>query len=117
MQVGPKPNGTGAVNNTRIEDMLFDNFSGTELDTPYVEGSCVTDPCWYAVTNATGKEIVIFDLYPNTTSNIVAKRISGIKPLDHAQPAVICDPTTVSSDVGFVCQNGLYVATEIGYTR
>jgi hypothetical protein len=33
---------------------------------PYVEGSCVTDPCWYAVANATGKEVVIFDLYPET---------------------------------------------------
>lgn len=60
----------------------------------YVEGSCVTDPCWYvqhnyascphdssgsengcthamyprryAVTNATGKEVAIFDLYPDT---------------------------------------------------
>ncbi|CAE6425032.1 unnamed protein product [Rhizoctonia solani] len=115
--VGPKPNGTGAINNTRIEDMLFDNFSGTQLDTPYVEGSCVTDPCWYAVTNTTGKEVVVFDLYPNTTSNIVAKRISGIQPVDHAKPAVMCNPTTVSSDVGFVCQNGPYVATKVGYTR
>lgn len=25
-----------------------------------------SDPCWYYVANATGKEIIIFDLYPNT---------------------------------------------------
>lgn len=33
---------------------------------PFVEGSCVTDPCWYSVPGATGKEVIIFDLYPNT---------------------------------------------------
>ncbi|CAE7198300.1 unnamed protein product [Rhizoctonia solani] len=111
------PPTTGSSNNTHIEDMLFQNFSGTQLDTPYVEGSCVTDPCWYAVANATGKEIVIFDLYPNTTSNVVAKNISGIKPVDHAEPAVMCDPTTISNDVGFACQNGPFVPTKVGYTR
>ncbi|ELU45335.1 glycoside hydrolase family 28 protein [Rhizoctonia solani AG-1 IA] len=114
--LGPKPS-TGAVNNTHIEDMLFDNFSGSQLDTPYVEGSCVSDPCWYAVANATGKEIAIFDLYPNTTSNILARHISGIKPVNGAQPAVMCDPATVDNDVGFVCQDGAFVPTKVGYTR
>ncbi|CAE6467303.1 unnamed protein product, partial [Rhizoctonia solani] len=109
--LGPKPS-TGAVNNTHIEDMLFDNFSGSQLDTPYVEGSCVSDPCWYAVANATGKEIAIFDLYPNTTSNILARHISGIKPVNGAQPAVMCDPATVDNDVGFVCQDGAFVPTK-----
>lgn len=32
----------------------------------YFEGSCVSDPCWYAVPNATGREVIIFDLYPDT---------------------------------------------------
>ncbi|EUC66233.1 glycoside hydrolase family 28 protein [Rhizoctonia solani AG-3 Rhs1AP] len=111
------PPTTGSPNNTHIEGMLFENFSGTQLDTPYLEGSCVTDPCWYAVANTTGKEIVIFDLYPNTTANVVVKNISGIKPVDHAEPAVMCDPTTISNDVGFVCQNGPFVPTAVGYTR
>ncbi|CUA67839.1 hypothetical protein RSOLAG22IIIB_03269 [Rhizoctonia solani] len=105
---------TGGINNTHIENMLFQNFSGTQLDTPYVEGSCITDPCWYAVANATGNEIVIFDLYPNTTSNIIVKDISGIKPVDNAEPAVMCDPTAISKDVGFVCHNGPYVPTVAG---
>ncbi|KAH7343202.1 pectin lyase fold/virulence factor [Rhizoctonia solani] len=107
----------GSRNNTHIEDMLFENFSGTQLDTPYVEGSCVTDPCWYAVANTTGKEIVIFDLYPNTTSNIVAKNISGIKPVNDVKPDIMCDPTTISNDVGFVCHDGPFVATEAGDSR
>lgn len=112
--------------------MLFDNFSGTQLEwvlfslhgtlissdsmrsTPFVEGTCLGDPCWYAVSGATGKEIAILDLYPNTTSNLVAKRISAIKPVDGAQPAVMCDPTVATQDVGFVCQNGAFVATEAG---
>ncbi|KDN49278.1 hypothetical protein RSAG8_01980, partial [Rhizoctonia solani AG-8 WAC10335] len=77
--LGPKPDlGT---NNVHIEDMLFDSFNGTQLDTPYVEGTCISDPCWYTIANATGKEIAIFDLYPNTTRNIIAKDISGIQPV------------------------------------
>ena len=75
----------------------------------------MTDPCWYAVANSTGKEIAIFDLYPNTTSNIVAKHISGIRPVNGAKQAVMCDPKTVDNDVGFVCQNGAYKATPAGY--
>ncbi|CCO27515.1 hypothetical protein BN14_01495 [Rhizoctonia solani AG-1 IB] len=114
--LGPKPPAS-TVNNTHIEDMLFDSFSGTQLDTPYVEGTCVSNPCWYAVANATGKEIAIFDLYPNTTTNIVARNISGIKPVDGAEPLVLCDPTTVDNDVGFVCQDGPFVPTTVGYTR
>ncbi|KAG6847707.1 hypothetical protein H0H93_006412, partial [Arthromyces matolae] len=63
---GPKPNST-TVNNTHVEDFLFQNFVGTINDDPnYFEGSCVSDPCWYYVANATGREVVIFDLYPNT---------------------------------------------------
>ncbi|KAH7096853.1 pectin lyase-like protein [Auriculariales sp. MPI-PUGE-AT-0066] len=112
--LGPKPV-TSSPNNTHIEDMLFDNFSGLQLDTPYVEGSCVSDPCWYAVANATGKEIAIFDLYTNTTTNIVARHISGIRPSDGAKQAVMCDPETIYNDVGFVCQNGAFVQTPVGY--
>ena len=31
----------------------------------------MTDPCWYAVPGATGKEVAIFDLYPNTGETAV----------------------------------------------
>ncbi|KAJ3556355.1 hypothetical protein NM688_g2075 [Phlebia brevispora] len=62
---GPKPNST-SLNNTHVEDFLFDGFTGTIEDKPFVEGSCVTDPCWYAVPGATGKEVIILDLYPGT---------------------------------------------------
>ncbi|KAG6818284.1 hypothetical protein H0H93_006287 [Arthromyces matolae] len=66
MPTGPKPNST-TVNNTHVEDFLFQNFVGTINDDPnYFEGSCVSDPCWYYVANATGREVVIFDLYPDT---------------------------------------------------
>ncbi|TFY70904.1 hypothetical protein EVG20_g2108 [Dentipellis fragilis] len=72
---GPKPNTTGNVNNTQVQDFLFQNFVGSIEDVPYVEGSCVSDPCWYAVANATGKEVAIFDLYPGSATNIIAKDI------------------------------------------
>ncbi|KAJ3862256.1 pectin lyase-like protein [Lentinula novae-zelandiae] len=109
---GPKPNST-TLNNTHIEDFLFENFVGTVRDVPYVEGSCVTDPCWYAVTNATGKEVIILDLYPNTTSNILAKDIFA-KTETGARVAAMCDPTTISNDVGFVCQDGPFIPTKAG---
>lgn len=111
-ETGPKPN-TMNPNNTHVEDFLFENFSGVIRDAPFVEGSCVTDPCWYAVPNATGKEVVIFDLYPDTTSNIRTKNISA-KTQTGAPVAVMCDPTTVTNDVGFKCQDGPFVPTASG---
>ncbi|KAI0095175.1 pectin lyase-like protein [Irpex rosettiformis] len=109
---GAPPNST-VTNNTHIEDFLFENFKGTIEDKPFVEGSCVTDPCWYAVPGATGKEVIIFDLYQNTATNIVAKNISA-ETETGAQVTVMCNTTTVSSDVGFKCWNGPYVPTKVG---
>ncbi|KAI0803239.1 pectin lyase fold/virulence factor [Irpex lacteus] len=109
---GSRPNST-VVNNTHVEDFLFRNFKGTIEDKPYVEGSCVTDPCWYAVPGATGKEVIIFDLYPNTATNIVAKDIFA-KTETGAQVAVMCNSTAVSNDVGFKCWDGPYIPTKAG---
>ncbi|KAJ3574359.1 hypothetical protein NP233_g1824 [Leucocoprinus birnbaumii] len=92
---GPRPNTTNP-NNTHVQDFSFENFSGIIRDTPFVEGSCVTDPCWYAVPNATGKEVIIFDLYPGTASNIRTQNISA-KTKTGAPVAVMCDPATVSA--------------------
>jgi hypothetical protein len=85
------------------------------LSSGRVEGSCVSDPCWYAVTNATGKEVVIFDLYPNsgvpslfartrppiwtdtcTATNILVKDLQA-KTLSGAPVAAMCNPSTVLS--------------------
>lgn len=111
-EVGTQPNSTSA-NSTHIEDMTFENFSGTIRDTPYVEGSCVTDPCWYYVPNATGKEVIILDLYPDTATNVVAKNISA-RTETGSVVAVMCDPTTVTNDVGFKCWDGAYIPTAAG---
>ncbi|KAK0209211.1 pectin lyase fold/virulence factor [Desarmillaria ectypa] len=110
--LGTQPNSTNA-NSTHIEDMTFQNFSGTIRDTPYVEGSCVTDPCWYHVANATGKEVIIFDLYPGTATNIVAKTIHATTQTGSIVD-VMCDPTTVTNDVGFKCRDGAYIPTTAG---
>ncbi|KAF7436008.1 hypothetical protein PC9H_002834 [Pleurotus ostreatus] len=111
--VGPKPNGTGTLNNTHIQDITFKNFAGTIRDKPYVEGSCVTDPCWYDVPGATGREVAIFDLYPDTAVNVVAQNIVA-KTQTGKPVSVMCDPATVENDVGFVCQNGRFVPTTAG---
>jgi len=110
--IGPKPN-TTSTNNTHIQDFLFQNFVGTIEDKPYVEGSCVSDPCWYAVPGATGKEVAILDLYPGTAQNIVAKDIFSVTETG-APVAVMCDPATVTSDVGFKCWDGKFIRTKAG---
>ncbi|KAL5534476.1 hypothetical protein ACEPAG_938 [Sanghuangporus baumii] len=112
--LGPAPN-VSSTNNTHIVDFLFENFSGTINDRAnYTEGSCISDPCWYAVPGATGKEVIIFDLYPNTTTNIVAKDIFARTESD-APVAVMCDPDTVTNDVGFVCHDGIFRPTKAGF--
>ncbi|EIN14757.1 hypothetical protein PUNSTDRAFT_154807 [Punctularia strigosozonata HHB-11173 SS5] len=110
---GPKPN-TTSPNNTHIEDFTFQGFAGSIRDTGYVEGSCVTDPCWYAVANATGHEVAIFDLYEGTASNVVAKDIFAYTETGDVGD-VMCDPTTISTDVGFKCWNGPFVRTAAGW--
>ncbi|KAF4604479.1 hypothetical protein EYR40_003253 [Pleurotus pulmonarius] len=116
LQVGPKPNGTGTLNNTHIQDITFKNFAGSIRDKPYVEGSCVSDPCWYDVPGATGREVAIFDLYPDTAVNVVAQNIVA-KTQTGRPVSVMCDPATVENDVGFVCQNGRFVPTRAGLVR
>ncbi|KIJ66606.1 glycoside hydrolase family 28 protein [Hydnomerulius pinastri MD-312] len=108
--VGPRPN-SSATNETLIQNFLFENFVGVINDTPgYVEGSCISDPCWYYVEGATGKEVVIFDLYPGTATNIVAKNLFA-RTLTGAPVAAMCNSSTITSDVGFVCWDGPYVPT------
>ncbi|KAK7051487.1 hypothetical protein VNI00_004461 [Paramarasmius palmivorus] len=107
--IGPKPNST-SVNNTNIQDFLFENFSGDLRDVPYVEGSCVSDPCWYDVPGATGKEVVIYDLYPETAKNIKVKNVK-VRTQTGAKVAAMCDPSTIDGDVGFKCWNGEFIPT------
>ncbi|KAG1717205.1 glycoside hydrolase family 28 protein [Suillus lakei] len=120
---GPRPN-SSSVNETHIENfysMASFHPSFCYLFTPnklpstpgYVEGSCITDPCWYYVSGATGKEVVIFDLYPGTATNIVAKSLVA-RTLTGAPVAVMCNSSTISSDVGFVCLDGPYIPTQAG---
>ncbi|KAF9528161.1 pectin lyase fold/virulence factor [Crepidotus variabilis] len=112
--VGPRPNNTGSTNNTHIQDFLFQNFSGIIQDVPYVEGSCVSDPCWYYVPGATGKEVAIFDLYPGTAINVVAKSISA-KTETGGAVTVMCNSTTITTDVGFKCWDGPFQVTKAGF--
>jgi len=62
------------------------------------------------VPGATGKEVVIFDLYPDTVTDIVAKELVA-NTLTSSPVAVMCNSSTVSSDVGFKCWDGAYILT------
>ncbi|KAJ8454667.1 hypothetical protein ONZ45_g19214 [Pleurotus djamor] len=113
--IGPKPNNTGEITNTRIEDFTFKNFAGTLKDRPvgYIEGSCISDPCWYDVEGATGRDVAIFDLYHDTAKNI---RVQNLLPKAQSglPVTVMCDPQAITTDVGFRCQNGLWIPTRAG---
>jgi hypothetical protein len=80
---------------------------------PYVEGSCITDPCWYAVDSATGKEVVILDLYPDTNSGILVEHVAATTQTG-SPVRVMCNSSAVSGDVGFECIGGLYKPTAKG---
>jgi len=110
---GPPPASSGG-NSTHIQDFLFQDFQGVIRDKPYVEGSCVTDPCWYYVANATGREVAIFDLYPDTAVNVVAKQIYA-KTQTGKEVDVMCNSTAISTDVGFKCWDGPFIRTAAGY--
>ncbi|KAH9932134.1 pectin lyase fold/virulence factor [Epithele typhae] len=110
--LGAPPN-TSSPNNTRIQDFVFKGFSGTINDTPgYVEGSCISDP--YAVEGATGKEVIILDLYPDTATNVFASDISA-KTLSGDPVMAMCNSTTITSNVGFKCWDGLFEPTRGGH--
>jgi len=110
---GPRPNVTANSTNTAVRDFLWENFTGTIEDVPYVEGSCVSDPCWYSVANATGKEVIILDVAAGTESNLLAKNIRA-RTETGAPVAVMCDPTAVTGDVGFDCHDGIFIPTHSG---
>ncbi|KAJ7787144.1 pectin lyase-like protein [Mycena olivaceomarginata] len=95
------------------QKFLIRNFSGTIRDIGPKEGSCISDPCWFFVANATGREVVILDLYPGTatnvrTKNIVAHTESG------GEVEVMCSTVDVTNDVGFICQDGAFIRTKAG---
>ncbi|KAI9566394.1 hypothetical protein HD554DRAFT_2206070 [Boletus coccyginus] len=114
--VGPRPNAS-SVNETHIENVLFENFVGVIDDTPGdVEGSCISDPCWYDVPGATGREVVIFDLYPGTATNIVAGNLFA-RTLTGAPVTTKCNASTITSDVGFACWDGPYELVSNHITR
>ncbi|KAJ7239762.1 pectin lyase-like protein [Mycena haematopus] len=97
---GPRPNNTNTLNNTHIQDFLFDNFVGVIRECYAVRrGLVISDPCWYFVPNATGREVAILDLYPGTATNVVARtffRTETGRPV-----AVMCNSTTVSDRFDF----------------
>lgn len=51
--------------------------------------------------------MIILDLYPNTTTNILARDVFATT-ISHAPVHVLCNSTAVSNDVGFKCIDGLY---------
>ncbi|ORY81303.1 pectin lyase-like protein [Leucosporidium creatinivorum] len=108
-----KPANAG-TNNTNIANFSYRNFAGTIDSRKPGDGSCVTNPCWYAVNGTDGTQAIIFDFAKGTdlsATNIVTSNIN-IRPDDGRQATVICDPEALQEtdkQVGFVCHDGLYI--------
>ncbi|KII93186.1 glycoside hydrolase family 28 protein [Plicaturopsis crispa FD-325 SS-3] len=120
---------------TTIEGLSFNNFAGTinslhpgKSTLPMClsaalmristgDGSCISDPCWYAVDGVDGTQSVIFDrLYAGTIKSMDVKNAAGVVPGNvggrRLKPTVICNETAVEGlDVGFVCWDGAYIPT------
>ncbi|KAJ7695337.1 pectin lyase-like protein [Mycena olivaceomarginata] len=113
ISANPDPN-----NATHIKDFLFENFYGTIRDLGPKEGSCISDPCWFFVANATGREVVILYLYPGTgehgtTTNVRMKNIVAHTERG-GEVDMMCSTVDVTNDVGFICQDGAFICTKAG---
>ncbi|CAG7850819.1 Probable exopolygalacturonase C; AltName: Full=Galacturan 1,4-alpha-galacturonidase C; AltName: Full=Poly(1,4-alpha-D-galacturonide)galacturonohydrolase C; Flags: Precursor [Serendipita indica DSM 11827] len=113
---GPRPNNTEGTS-THLNNILFDNFSGTIGPNP-TDGTCISNPCWNYVQGADGTQAIIFDLFNNTALNLQATRVKT-KPIkgSYSDTTVICDPSTLApgeqNTLGFQCQRGPFVTTPI----
>ncbi|KAG8981462.1 hypothetical protein FRB90_007243, partial [Tulasnella sp. 427] len=116
---GPKPNSTSTTS-THLENVLFDNFSGDIDDLPEalevlrVPAFPTLAGTMFLVPPAKSPSSSTFTLEPATT-NIVARHVNGIRTDKGVPVQVMCDNSTITSDPGFVCQNGPFIPTPVGY--
>lgn len=130
--------GNGAVderpNNSTVdmENMRWENFTGTINTYQPGDGSCVTDvkplhqsmgsdtdvleqPCWYDVglPNLSHTEAVIVECNTNTSCRDFQMRNIEVFPQDLEMPEVICFNATakLNPELGFACRNGSFVPT------
>lgn len=99
---GPEPDSSSSQTSTNIDTFTFKNFRGT-IDNAKGNG----------VKNSTGEEVAIFDLFPGTAKSILVKNVSTTT-VSGLHVMVMCDPATISNDVGFKCWDGLYQPTAVG---
>ncbi|TKA73655.1 hypothetical protein B0A55_06504 [Friedmanniomyces simplex] len=99
---------------TFIDNFSWTNVSGTINDMYPGDGSCVTDPCWYYVANATNTAGVTMQLLNGTASGVHLENIN-LLPIDGKGVSdTYCNPdsfTDGTENLGFVCANGPYKAT------
>jgi len=99
---------------THIQNFSWTNVFGTINDMYPGDGSCVTNPCWYAVSGVTNTAGVTFQLLNNTATDVELKNIN-LLPIDgkgvsdtYCNPSAFVDGT---EGLGFVCANGPYQST------
>jgi len=99
---------------TFISNFLWTNIRGTINDLYPGDGSCVTDPCWYFVANATSTPGITFQLLNATAKNIRVENANLLPINEKGTSNVLCDPksfTDGTSNLGFVCEDGPYQVT------
>ncbi|KAF8918384.1 pectin lyase fold/virulence factor [Mucidula mucida] len=113
---GERPPNTNKTS-TEISNFTYRNFTGT-LATNWTDGTCISDPCWNFVEGLTPHN----PLSSTSTLILVPLNLSfldiDVRPANTtATTTVICDPDALTdgeqATLGFECQDGPYVATEI----
>ncbi|KAF9017680.1 pectin lyase-like protein [Hymenopellis radicata] len=113
---GERPPNTNKTS-TEISNFTYRNFTGT-LATNWSTGWYMYQrPCWNFVEGVDTTQSIILDLYPDTALNLSFLNID-IRPANAtANTTVICDPDALTdgeqATLGFECQDGPYVVTEI----
>jgi hypothetical protein len=98
---------------THISDFTWTNITGTINDRFPGDGSCTTNPCWYAIAGITNTAGVTMQLLNGTASGVHLENIN-LMPIDGKGVSnTFCNPSSFvdsskPKDLGFVCENGPY---------
>ncbi|TFK47002.1 pectin lyase-like protein [Heliocybe sulcata] len=105
--------GAARVDNASVimQDFTYDNFYG-DINTFHPgDASCVSDPCWYYEEGADGTQAAILRCNPGTCQNFTLSNIH-LRTQSGVPATLLCNnPPVDSPDVGFICQNGTFIAT------
>lgn len=94
-----------------MEGFTWKNFRGSINSYHPGDGSCASDPCWYDVPGANGKEAVIMTCATATSCRGFHVENIEVIPQTYEMPTMMCTGVGTESNpnFGLACTNGSYV--------